>query len=77
LKRKDNLEAAIREFTRAVETDPKCADAYEWRGLALRCKKDFSGAIKDYNKLLSVAAWLPGAREEIIQLVEDLKRLKK
>jgi Flp pilus assembly protein TadD len=40
--------AAVEEFTRAIELDPKCAEAYASRGISREFLGDVAGAKTDY-----------------------------
>lgn len=47
--RKKNYQAAIEQFSFAIEYDKKMTDAYIYRGLAKDAMDDFSGAISDFT----------------------------
>ncbi len=49
-----NYTQAIKEFTKAIEIDPKLADAYYRRGLAYYEVEEFDKAIADYNFSLNL-----------------------
>lgn len=49
---KGNLDGAIADLDKAVEIDPNNSLLYKLRGLFKSTKKDFEGAIEDFNKLL-------------------------
>ena len=54
---KNNLgkyEAAIPDFTMAVELNPELEDAYAYRGTAKYYLGDFNSSLKDYNKALEL-----------------------
>ncbi len=45
---------AIADFTKAIELDPKYADAYSRRGAAYSNKKDDDRAIADFTKVIEL-----------------------
>ncbi|WP_413440601.1 tetratricopeptide repeat protein [Synechococcus sp. MIT S1220] len=47
-----NLKGAITDWTKAIEIDPKYADAYYNRGVVKHDLKDYRGAIADYTKAI-------------------------
>jgi tetratricopeptide (TPR) repeat protein len=47
--RKKNYNAAIEQFTFAIELDKKMTDAYIYRGIAKDALDDFKGAISDFT----------------------------
>lgn len=49
-----NLAEAIYQFTKAIENDPLNADAYFYRGKALRQNGDMVGALNDFRKTLEI-----------------------
>jgi tetratricopeptide (TPR) repeat protein len=49
-----NFDAAIADDTRALEINPKNADAYANRALARQIHGDFSGALADYDKVIEL-----------------------
>ena len=49
-----NYTEAIVEFTKAIEINPKFADAYDHRGLAYFAIEQFDRAIADYNSSLNL-----------------------
>jgi tetratricopeptide (TPR) repeat protein len=49
-----NVDAAISEYTQAVNLDPKFVDAYNNRGLAYHKKGDLDAALKDFNKAIAL-----------------------
>jgi serine/threonine-protein kinase len=46
--------AAITDFTRSLELDPKNADVHNWRGRAKWWLKDYTGAIEDYDQAIAL-----------------------
>ena len=48
--RKKSYNAAIEQFSFAIELDKKMADAYIYRGIAKDALDDFTGAISDFTK---------------------------
>jgi tetratricopeptide (TPR) repeat protein len=51
---KRDLNKAISDYTKAIEIDPKDADAYFDRGLAFYYKDDFDRAIPDLAKAIEI-----------------------
>lgn len=51
---KNQVDAAIESFTRAIELSPNYAEAYVQRGLAKRARGDLEGSIQDYEKAVSI-----------------------
>jgi len=51
---KTNLKEAIKDFNKAIELNPKFAEAYLTRGMTKARLQDYTGAIKDYNKALEL-----------------------
>src|SRR5262245_39883318 len=49
-----DLAPAIADLTKAIELDPKYADAYHQRGIALRRNGDFAGAIAEQSKAIEI-----------------------
>ncbi len=45
---------AIKNFTKAIEINPKSVNAYNARGIAKASQGDFSGAIEDYDKAIEI-----------------------
>lgn len=45
----NDLDGAIRTYTKAIEADPMCVNAYIKRGMALRTKGNLNGAIDDFE----------------------------
>src|SRR5262249_27322630 len=48
------LPLAIADLTKAIETDPKYADAYRLRGVAFRRSGDLDRAIADQSKAIEI-----------------------
>ena len=48
------IDLAIVEFTKAIEINPRFAEAYHERGLAYDAKGEYDLAISDYNKALEI-----------------------
>ena len=67
---------AISDYTKAIELDPKDADAYYNRGISKGELKDYYGAISDYTKAIELdpkdadAYYNRGISKE---LIEDMK----
>lgn len=51
---KKDFDKAIADFTKAIEIDPKDADAYYARGLVRHIKGDYDKAIADYTKVIEI-----------------------
>jgi tetratricopeptide (TPR) repeat protein len=51
---RNQVDAAIESYTRAIELSPNDAEAYIDRGMARRAKGDLAGAIDDYEKASSI-----------------------
>jgi len=51
---RNQVDAAIQSYTRAIELSPNYAEAYIDRGMARRAKGDLAGAIDDYEKASSI-----------------------
>ena len=51
---KGDLDAAIVDYNRAIELDPKNSDTYNNRGAAKDAKGDLDGAIADYNRAIEL-----------------------
>ena len=49
-----DYDRAIADYTKAIEIDPKFADAYYNRGLAYCYKQDYDRAITDYTKAIEI-----------------------
>ena len=49
-----NFDKAIKDFSKAIELDPKNAYAYNNRGLYKYHIQDKAGAIEDYNKAIEL-----------------------
>lgn len=54
LEEKGDREAAIGEYTRAIEEDPGNAAAYIYRGLVYKNLKRYQAAIKDYDRAIEL-----------------------
>ena len=61
---KGDYKAAIRIFSRLIQTYPQYADAYYNRGLAKAKLGDTQGAIADYNEAIKIDINLAEAYEE-------------
>jgi tetratricopeptide (TPR) repeat protein len=46
--------SAIDDYTKAIELDPNNAVAYGNRGFVKHIKRDYKGALEDYNKALII-----------------------
>jgi tetratricopeptide (TPR) repeat protein len=51
---KGDLDGAIDDYSRALETEPRVADVYVKRGGARRAKGDLNGAIDDFNQAYDI-----------------------
>lgn len=49
-----NFDGAIADYTRAIGADPKCADAFKFRGLSKSLKGDWRGCLDDVNAALAL-----------------------
>jgi tetratricopeptide (TPR) repeat protein len=49
-----DYDKAIAEFTKAIESEPDCADAYYYRGSSYDKMGEYDKAIADYNKALEI-----------------------
>jgi tetratricopeptide (TPR) repeat protein len=49
-----DLDDAIREYTKAIEVNPRLALAYNNRGVAYKDKGDLDAAMRDFNQAISV-----------------------
>jgi tetratricopeptide (TPR) repeat protein len=49
-----DLDRAIADLTKAIEIDPKYADAYNQRGIAFQRNRDFAHAIADQSKAIEI-----------------------
>lgn len=49
-----DIQGALKEFTRAIEIDPECTEAYLERGNIKVATDDFNGAIKDFTKIIEL-----------------------
>jgi tetratricopeptide (TPR) repeat protein len=70
---KGDYKAAIRTFSRLIQTYPHYADAYYNRGLAKTKLGDKQGAIADYNEAIKIDTNLAEAYEERGNLWLQLK----
>jgi len=57
-----NYTRAIGEFDKAIAFDPRYADAYHLRAIARSKKRDYGGAVADYDKAIEL---YPSLRNEI------------
>lgn len=60
-KLKGKYKQAIADYTKAIEINPRYADAYNSRGLAYASRNDFSHAETDLSHALEINPWLVGA----------------
>ena len=51
---KGEHDAAIADFTKAIEMNPECVQAYASRGLSKEAKGDPNGAKADYSKSIQI-----------------------
>lgn len=59
-KAKGDLDGAIADYSKAIEINPRYAEAFVNRGVARKTKGDLRGAIADYDKALAIN---PGLKE--------------
>lgn len=52
--RKEDTNAAIADFTKAIEIDPSDSRWYRWRGDALMRRYDYAAALSDYDKACEI-----------------------
>ena len=69
----NDLEAAIVDFSRALELDPELLNAYLNRGLVLLLQGKDSEAEKDFARVLTLK---PEAKTELERRIELAKRLR-
>ena len=53
--KKKNFDAAIADYTKAIDANPKYVEAYGNRGNAYNEKDEYALAIADYNKAIELA----------------------
>ena len=51
---KGDLDGSITDLTKALELDPRSAEAFTYRGAAKLAKTDAEGAIADFSKALEL-----------------------
>ncbi|HEX7414509.1 MAG TPA: tetratricopeptide repeat protein, partial [Bacteroidia bacterium] len=51
---KKDYKGAIEDYTKAIELNPKYANAYMVRGMCKDELKDYNGSIQDYNKAIEL-----------------------
>ncbi len=69
---KGNLDQAIADLTKAIELDPKYADAYYNRGFAHRSKGLKQAAINDFETYLRLEPNAPD-RPQVEQWLRELR----
>ena len=74
---KGDYKAAIRIFSRLIQTYPHYADAYYNRGLAKKKLGDTEGAIADYNQAIKIDKNLAEAYQERGNIWLELKNKDK
>ena len=77
IRSKYDLEAAIADFDRALQLDPKLVDAYVDRGLALLLQGKETEAAKDLERALAID---PSLKEEVdkrIKAANELRNMKR
>ena len=52
---KDDFAAALADYIRAIESDPKSASAYSNRGVVLSLMGDHAAAVADYSKVIELS----------------------
>jgi tetratricopeptide (TPR) repeat protein len=52
--KKGETDRAIADFTKAIEKDPRFANAYYYRGMAYHRKKEYDRVILDYSKAIEI-----------------------
>jgi len=50
-----DIAGAIADYTRAIQLDPKYADAYNNRGVAYMTQKDYAAALADFSRSIELA----------------------
>ncbi len=76
-KKEGNLDAALADFTRALELDPAYSDAYNNRGLIYKDRGEPGRAIEDYGRAISADAKFAPAymnRGVAYKLMNDLEK---
>ncbi len=58
---KGDYDAAIRDYTKAIEIDPNNADTFSNRGAAYYTEKDYDTAIRDFDKAIELDSELARA----------------
>jgi tetratricopeptide (TPR) repeat protein len=74
-KGKGDLDGAIADYNKALESQPRFAEAYYNRGLAFQTKDELDGALRDYSTALLLAPRLTDAyvnRGQVRQRKNDL-----
>lgn len=66
--RKYNFDAAITEYTKAIEADPEFIDAYYLRGNLLYTQKKYQAALSDADKAISLKPDAPEYHRVLLML---------
>lgn len=69
---KEQYNQAISDFTKALEIDPRFAEAYLQRGFVLDRLRDYPGALKDFEKALEYESD-PSKKNYIAWLIQNTK----
>jgi tetratricopeptide (TPR) repeat protein len=73
----DDYDGAIAEYTRAIQLDPDCQDAYKWRGVICSNTGELNKALADLNKAVRLDtgdAYALSYRGEVYQKKGDYQK---
>jgi len=68
-----NTQKAIAAFSRAIKLDPKCKEAYVWRGMAYNESHDRRKALADFTKAIQLDPTDNYAYEQRAAVYEQLR----